>query len=803
MIKVLLDHNPLAPSNAAPADFGAVYQSRPAWIAPRQTQVSPAVNAYRLKFDLAQSATVRVHVSADERYLFYVDGQCVGRGPERGSDRAWFYETYDLDLAAGSHCFVALVWQLGEIGPRAQIGLAGGFLLEADGPFDELLSTKSAAWQTRPVREITFERPAGAERMALFVQPIQITEGATYPWGIEFGQDDSESDRGGWEAVSARREDFAFPFGLHAVHVLQPALLPAQMAAPFRAGRVRHVSGAVWSDPQSVLVDSKEDLPSETSHWQALLNDATPIQIPPHTHRQVVIDLEQYVCAFPQLHLSGGRGSRLIIGWAEALHLDATGRSKGQRDEIADRTFIALCRDVVLPDGGAHRRFEPLWWRSGRFVELLIETGDQPLTIERFGLLETRYPLEMESHFNSSDSRLEPVLPLALRGLQMCAHETYMDCPYYEQLMYVGDSRLEALTTYVMSSDDRLPRKSILLFDGSRLPDGLTQARYPSRDIQVIPPFSLWWIGMVYDYALWRNDKAFVVDRLRGVRAVLEGFLAHVQSDNLLLAPNGWNFSDWTTSWPLGVPPDGFSGQSGLLQWHLIYTLNLAMQLEAWAGDVALAQRWQVWRDSLAKAATDAFWDDARGLFADDRTHTHFSEHTQCLALLSGVVTGEQYVRTAQHLLDDPSPVRTTIYFSHYLFETYRLLGKPEALFDRLSLWFDLQKGGFKTTPEQPEPSRSDCHGWGAHPLYHYFATLMGIRPAAFGFDSVEIAPMPGHLTHLSGELIHPRGRILVDLHFEGNQVSGRVSLPEGLNGTFLYRGKTLKLQSGLQRIEA
>ena len=124
-MKILLDHNPLAPSNAAPADFRAAAQARPAWISPQHPQPLPEVTAYRLQVDLPQDATIRVHVSADERYLFYVDGQMMGRGPERGSDRAWFYESYDLTFAAGVHTLVALVWQLGEIAPRAQVGLAG------------------------------------------------------------------------------------------------------------------------------------------------------------------------------------------------------------------------------------------------------------------------------------------------------------------------------------------------------------------------------------------------------------------------------------------------------------------------------------------------------------------------------------------------------------------------------------------------------------------------------------------------------------------------------------------------------
>ena len=152
------------------------------------------------------------------------------------------------------------------------------------------------------------------------------------------------------------------------------------------------------------------------------------------------------------------------------------------------------------------------------------------MTLERCGFLETRYPLEMESRFRSSDPRLDAIAPLALRSLQMCAHETYMDCPYYEQMMYVGDTRLEALTTYTISRDDRLPRKALVLFGLSRLPDGLTQARYPGRDVQVIPPFALWWVGMVHDYALWRSDRDFAAALLPGVRAVLDGFLAYVDA---------------------------------------------------------------------------------------------------------------------------------------------------------------------------------------------------------------------------------------------------------------------------------
>src|ERR1051325_4898271 len=130
-MRILLNDNPLAPSNAAPDNLDAASHSRPAWITPRRAALPPEVTAYRLRFHLPQAAFIRIHVSADERYRLYVDGQLEGRGPERGSDRAWFYETYDLDLAAGQHTLVAMVWQLGAIGPQAQIGLAAGVFFGA------------------------------------------------------------------------------------------------------------------------------------------------------------------------------------------------------------------------------------------------------------------------------------------------------------------------------------------------------------------------------------------------------------------------------------------------------------------------------------------------------------------------------------------------------------------------------------------------------------------------------------------------------------------------------------------------
>jgi len=53
-------------------------------------------------------------------------------------------------------------------------------------------------------------------------------------------------------------------------------------------------------------------------------------------------------------------------------------------------------------------------------------------------------------------------------------------------------------------------------------------------------------------------------------------------------------------------------------------------------------------------------------------------------------------------------------------------LGRADVLLSRMGLWFGLVETGLRTVIEEPEPTRSDCHAWGAHPIFHLYATLLG-----------------------------------------------------------------------------
>jgi alpha-L-rhamnosidase len=714
---------------------------------------------YQLVFRVAEDCTIRLRVSADERYALRLDDALLGRGPERGQRDFYYFETYDLLLKAGEHRLEAQVHSLGRNRPWAQVSVKHALVILGDGELGKLVSTGVAPWTAARIDAYT---PGDAR---LPHTPTVV--------GARF-----RIDAHGLHAPAASVPVVdAGPFVLSSMRMespsrwqLVPSPLPAMLEKPVRAGTVRRLEGAGTQEA-----------------WNALLMSDTPLAVLPNSDLTVLIDLEDYYCVYPRLSVDGGAGASIKLEFAEAL-FQADNRTKANRDRIDGLHFVGV-GDEFRCDG-APTDFEPLWWIAGRYVQVSIHTADQAVQLKSLGLFETRYPFSWQTQITTTDPAINSFLPITRRAMEMCSHETFCDCPYYEQLMYVGDSRLEALVTYAFSADDRLPLKAITLFDRSRTPDGWTQSRTPSRMLQVIPPFSWWWVGMVHDLAMWRDRPAEVARSMNGVRAVMETAYQQIGRDGLYQPTTGWNFVDWVPGWNAGMPPNNSNGPLAPLHFHVAYTAGLAAELETIAGEPLLAQRHREKRDQLNAAGRFSFLDPKLNLFADDREHQHHSEHAQCLALLAGAVEANEREAFASALAGPNNLARTTIYFSHYLFEAYRSLGRIDAMFDRLKLWTGLKAGGFRTTPESPEPSRSDCHAWGAHPMYHLYASVLGVRPGSAGFKTVEIAPQLGPLDSIGGTLVHPRGEIRISVQRTVDQLKVSVDLPSGVAGTVWANGK-------------
>ncbi len=774
-----------------------------------------------------------MRVTADQRFALYLDDRLLTRGPERGDLEHWMYRTLDVELpAAGVYRWVAVVWSPGledHRSPAAQLTAGPGFLLAADEPWAGRLDTGRGPWEVLPIAGHRFLPPHKPAEGFLAGGGEEI-DGRASRWGPRLHDD------AGWRpavADEAGRPAALRPWGGTGPRpTLRPAQLPEMMRAPLAMGRVRFATSvpSTDSEPRQAAgdeaarpVDPARHDPGLCDLWQALLDGEAAVAVPARRVCRVLIDLQDYACFYPAIRVGGGRGGCILATYAEAMFQPpADRRLKHHRDTI-EGLVCSGRTDRFLPDGDRPSTFAPLWWRCGRYVQLVIATADEPLTVLALRAEETRYPLRIEADFACSEPRWEPAARLMRRALEACSHETYMDCPFYEQLQYIGDARLEALVTYVMSDDDRLPRKAIESFEWSRDHLGMCRARHPARGATYIPTFALHWVSMVHDFACWRGDRAFVAARLPAVRGTLEAFREGIGRDGLIMPLPGWQYVDAAPGWDTGVPPGAALQPNTILNWQAVATLRQAAALEAWCGDPLLAERDRRDADALAAAIRRVFWDPRRQLYSDDASHQHFSEHAQVMAVLAadacasgadppGLPTPASLM---ERLAVDRSLARCSIYFCHFLFEACRITGRPDLLAQRLEDWYALPGRGFLTTPENADPTRSDCHGWGSHPLFHSRATWLGIRPAGPGFERVIIEPQPGAMEYARGEVPHRLGLIEVEARCRqpaaprpgpgsgGEGLAGSVRLPAGLTGLLRVNGSTAPLHAGWQRFTA
>ena len=763
----------------------------------------PGVFRFRKVIDVpAVPQRFVVHVSGDQRFVLHVNGRRVGIGPSRGDILFWRFETFDLApfLKPGANLLTALVWIFGTQAPAAQISDRTGFVVQGDGDAERAANT-DASWQCAP--EPGHQPwPEGMNPLRkdephyIVVGPGERLDAALYDWSwASASLPDASAGRFKPAVVSAG----AFPRSISEGpgysltpdgRQLVPDELPPMEYRDDSAGTVVKSEGA-----------SVSGFPASGT---AL--------VPANTRATLLIDRKTLVTAYPEIVFSGGRGARVRIGYQEALLEPEKPWRKGHRDIFEGKRFVGY-QDEVLPDGGAARVFHPLWWRTWRYMKIDVETAAEPLTLDRLAVHFTAYPFQQKARFDAADATLRRVWKVGWRTARSCAHETYFDCPYYEQLQYAGDTRIQALISYTVAGDDRLARQAIEAFERSRRSDGLTYSRYPSAPQQFIPPFSLLWIGMVHDYWMWRDDTAFVKRQLGGTRTVLDWFAERQRPDGLVGRLEWWNFVDWTDGFDGGVPPQDADGGSVPVSLQLALALREAAELEAALGEPERAARYRTRAQTIVDSARRLAWDDGRGFLADAPSKQHFSQQANILALLAGAAPAGQEKPLLHRVLALPRPsIKTplgappaeiagaSVYFRFYLSRALEALGEGDRYLPELEPWREMLEVGLSTFAEIPSVAvRSDCHAWSAHPNYDLLRTVAGLKPGSPGFATVRIEPHLGTLDTLDATLPHPKGPITVSYRRAQGVLSAKITLPAGLTGAFAWHGLERKLVPGEQ----
>jgi hypothetical protein len=769
------------------------------------------VRYFRRTFDVADPAGVAltVHLSGDSRYVFYCNGACVTRGPAKGDVNHHFYDTCDLTphLRRGRNVLAAIVLDMSRVAHRpAQLGApcsvmtyAGGFVLEgcvlgADGAVLADLQT-DAQWRVAVDQGHRFQNEHTTFEGYLGYFEHRVSAHVPAGWNtVEF--DDRE-----WAAATPlfkaerleNRRDPASPYGL------LPRMIPAlEEAAPAPFPGAYAAGGGPVSPA-----------------WQQLLAAGTALTLAPGEQVDLVLDMGLLTTAFPHLAVTGGAGSTVRLTYAEALRLPwSTPGAKliGQQQSLANlashfadestgwtfdrRGRVTGWSDIWEPSGRAET-FEPLHWRAFRYVGLKITVGPAPLTLCAVQQRFTAYPYRVAATFRSSDAALDQIWRVGLHTMRMCSHETFEDCPHYEQMQYAGDTMITSKLAMFTTGDYRLSRQALYQFDWSRLSHGLTQARFPSRLVQIIPAWSIHWITNIRDYFLCTGDRETVQDLLPGVRAVLDWYRRHTDADGLPAKLPFWNITDWCPWWPRGVVPGADDGATCIHSAQYINALDEAAWMIRRLGGSAEADMLAAEAADLRRKAHARFWSESEGLYFDRPGGPEVSQYGNAWALVAGLAGERERATVMQRFPHDAKLAPGSYFWWHTGFAALAKGGRYDDMPRYLGPWHETISYGLSTFVEENSYWRSLCHAWSAHPVLEFQQRILGVTPVEPGFARINVTPHRCGLAHAAGSVCTPRGLITVAWRVVETRFTLELTAPAAMPGQVCLPDGTVREFTG------
>lgn len=462
---------------------------------------------------------------------------------------------------------------------------------------------------------------------------------------------------------------------------------------------------------------------------------------------------------FPRFKLSGKGKIRLY-------YFECFTEIQGKTNNVrTDRSldFTKEMYDELTVDG--EFTYEPFWFRCFRFINV-EKVGDVSIKLDSF--LEVNYPMEVRQDYDFGRNDDNKLWEISVRTLQRCMHETYEDCPFYEQLQYAMDTSVQMLFNYQLTDDDLLARKAMDDFAAAQLSNGLMPSRTPSVGEQHIPTFQFYFIFMVYAHYIRFGDKALVRKHLRAMDGVIEWFSQHMTDDGLVGQSKYWNFVDWAKPWGYvenkndgGVPVNIDEGIIGIYNPMMAYFLQCASKLNAICGRRDVAKEYLDKANSIKKNVEKFFYDKKKGLYADNLTHTKYSQHMQTWCVLSGVCKGDKARRIMENCQD--LEAKSTYAFAYFYFRALESVGLYEKTEEMMESYRNLLKLDCTTVPETPEYSRSDCHAWGALAIYEFSATVLGVRTYDINEKSVLVKPYIKDRDYAKGTVSTIGGNITVE----------------------------------------
>ncbi len=553
------------------------------------------------------------------------------------------------------------------------------------------------------------------------------------------------------------------------------------------------------------LVDAPDALLADTGEW-------TTVHPQPDGDVHLVIDFGKEMIGYWEFDLDAPAGAVLDGNGFEGIDDGGIFWTMNTRN-----SFRYVCRE-------GRQVFRSHERRGFRYLSLTLRDFDRPLRIRHICNRLATYPVAQVGHFACSDETLNKIWEVGAYTVRLCMLDTYVDCPTYEQVYWVGDARNSALVNAVAYGAFDLTDRCVRLTGQSLSPElrsvkppfveqmrtHIATSHVVSGWFDEIPMWTFLWVWMAWEQYTLTGDRAALADYYADVSECLRRCATFLSPRDLLDIPEVWNLVDWAAQ---DLERDGeVIANTVLMAQALVCAAQMAETLAR--GDEAEAHRALAGR--LAAAVNRYGWSDEYAGYVDTvRDETGYatfkarreaagipvesydeylkkiriSEPTNTLVMLCNCVPPERSEAVLRYVLaarqgkfigsspwmarlgktEEVVPVGSP-WFLFFTLETLFAAGySDDALHLLREQWNRmLEKGA--TTFWETFPghiggghwSRSLCHGWSAAPAYFLSTKVLGVTPAEPGYRRIRIAPQPWNLSWARGVVPTPLGPVSV-----------------------------------------
>jgi len=395
----------------------------------------------------------------------------------------------------------------------------------------------------------------------------------------------------------------------------------------------------------------------------------------------------------------------------------------------ADQVQYTWGHDMTLryKAAGGRQSYTSFQRRGFRYVSLIVRGRADGARIYRISAIQSSFPMADLSAFWCPDERLNGIYEISKNTILLCAEDTFVDCPAYEQALWLDDFRVEALVSQYTHNAAGLVRRCLDLICSSKVQNPLVPSQLPSGWKSVITNFSFSAFRAFYNHYMHTGDAKTLKKGIALFDQAAERYIQHVGDDGLFRF-YAWKLIDWAAmDTPYGdVVTCETAGLYGLLR-----------NLDDAAAQINYRQpKYKELCQRIKEAVFDKLWNDERGAFTDclhgGKQSTVFSIQTQLSVLQSGMLEGsDKFEKCSRVIIERPEgflDFASPLMFCD-LFDFYEKMGQKRKICDDILRYYSqmLEEGSSSLWEMYPNsqfhrfadfyPSRSYCHGFGAAPL--------------------------------------------------------------------------------------